>query len=79
MVMMFSTVEKRQLPVRIYFVFEKHLEKSILYFLTNFKVFDKSISNTFFQKHFVFEQSKKSIFYNTGYLYRIKIEHHNAL
>jgi len=57
---------KRQLPVRGYFVFEIHLEKSILYFVFSepIKVFDKSISNIYFQKVFCilhFIRAKKYI------------------
>jgi len=50
-------LKKRQLPVRVYFVFEIHLEKKYIVFSIfrpTSKVFDKSISNTFFEKYSVF-------------------------
>jgi len=56
----------------MYFVFEIHLEKSILYFVFSdqlLKYLIKVFQIHFFKSilYFVFEQSKKSIFYNTDY------------
>ena len=69
----FYSWQKRQLPVCMYFVFEIHLEKSILYFVFSepiqkylVKVFQIHIFKSIL--YFVFEQRKKSIFYNPAYI-----------